>query len=169
MPTEDYIAAVEDFATETLRTGLAAHFPSEPIVARPYAGEMGVQDVMGVLEELVQRAPHVMVAFMGLSDTGESDDGRMEIVRLKLSAYVAARNLRGAHDQQLAAYPIMVATRRVLRAVDDVLLGGQLPDGTSWQALVQRIRPDGVANVASMPGIACYQVNFACRLKTLWN
>ena len=51
---------------------------------------------------------------------------------------------------------------------EDRVLEGTLGEA-SWQAKVSNIWPGEDSIVASVPGVACLQLNLNCEIKVIWN
>jgi phage gp37-like protein len=162
----DPYSALEDAVEGVLQARLPDYY-SDPLVIGQYAGEFASADVIDVVDDMVRRAPHALVAWMGTQGMGGDDSGEVEEEVANWSIYVAARNLRGETDQRRDAYPILSAAKRIIKSTPTLHASDNL--GTeSWTALTGEWEISGSEIVVSVPGVVVIQLSFTSRLLTLW-
>lgn len=165
----DPITEVENHIEETLKDDLGDYYPVRPVIVESYGGEFGGDDLADTMGAMVQRGPHAFVAYMGEQDRQEitGAGGAGSDIQAKFSVYVAARNLRSDAEQKQDAYPIIVATKRILRSLPAGAFRGTLGPET-WMVKLETIKPTGDSPVVNIPGLVCFQINLVARLKLIW-
>lgn len=168
--TTDPITEIEEYIEATLREKLPDyHLSGKGLIVSAYGGEFGAEDLLGVLETMVGRGSHALVAYMGEEDREEfaGAQGQGVSITARWSVYIAARNLRSEAEQKREAYPLIVATKRILRAMQPVAFEGQLgPE--RWVCKLETVLPAGDSPTINVPGLVCFQVNFTSNFKLIW-
>lgn len=170
MGDTDHITAIEEHMRGVLKTDLPRMLPGvfEPDLVGLYGGEFGTDDIIGTLDEMVQRGTHVLVSYGGGSEYDHDNTGRLSDGAAQFSVYVAGRNLRDRSEQRRDIYPVIQSTRLIMRMAEDTVLTGSLGEAT-WEAKVSNLWPGEDSIVVSVPGVACLKLDVTCDLKVLWN
>jgi hypothetical protein len=170
MADKDHITAIEEHISGVLREDLPKLLPGvfQPDLVCLYGGEFGTDDIIGTLDEMVQRGTHVLVSYMGGSEYQHDNTGLLSEGGARFTIYVAGRNLRDRAEQRRDIYPVIQSTRMIVRMAESRMLTGDLGTAT-WEAKVSNLWPGEDAIVASVPGVACLKLDVTCDLKVLWD
>ena len=165
----DHITSLEGHIHSILSERLPRLLPGNnaPAVIDYYGGEFGTDDIIGTLDEMVSRGTHVLVSYMGGGERKNGNTGRVSEGEVAFALYIAGRNLRGEKEQRRDIYPVIQASRVVLRMAQDTVLTGSMGDA-AWKLKVENIWPGDDSIVASVPGVACMQLELTADLTVLW-
>jgi hypothetical protein len=167
----DHVTATETHIRDVLREKIPTLIPGrqqQPAKIGLYGGEFGTEDIIGTLDEMVQRGTHVLVSYMGSTESQHSNTGELQEGGANFGVYVAGRNLRSESEQKRDIYPVIQACRIIMRMSDDVVLTGDMGEA-SWQVKLKNLWPGEDSVVASVPGVACLQLEVSCEVATIWN
>lgn len=167
----DHVTSTETHIRDVLRTKipvLLADEKEQPAKIGLYGGEFGTQDIIGTLDDMVSRGTHVLVSYMGAQEASHSNTGEFQEGGAQFSIYVAGRNLRDESEQRRDIYPTLQACRIITRMSDDVVLSGTM-GAASWEMKLSNIWPGEDSIVASVPGVACLQLQVGCEVKVIWD
>jgi len=166
----DHVTAMETHIRDVMDLKIPTLLPpnQQPAKIGLYGGEFGTDDIIGVLDDMVSRGTHVLVSYMGGDEVQHSNTGELQEGGAQFSIYVAGRNLRDEAEQKREIYPVIQAARVITRMSDDVVLSGEMGEA-SWQVRLCNIWPGEDSVVASVPGVACLQLQVNCEIKVLWD